>query len=252
MLLIFSTTAGGKEFSIPNKIPILFMTKLLKGPLRANTSSIFYDLVLDLLLADPNTSIDPLPTFRSASVGKGENKRAGGCGIVQKMVAKLAGTGLEELAHGLVDRDLGARANNNIHVLPRYSIENYIFDPLVIFECLLNQSRARTIDGVSLAPGDSCRIRELPNESLQSIVDIVSKPILEKIAADHSQTMAVVFTNGKSVNLCIAFRDHHGHTLSQAVYEIYKTSRAELLQSMKRLRMIPRDLADLFSEIAAE
>ncbi|HTQ38060.1 MAG TPA: AAA family ATPase [Pirellulales bacterium] len=210
---------------------------------------IFYNIVRDLIASETETSLDPLPVFQPASTGMGKDKVAGGCTVVGEWVKKLAASGLGQLLHGVIDRDRDNPSTDNVHLLPRHSIENYIFDPLVVYECLLNQSKPPLVEGVSLVAGESCKIKELPNELLQRIVDHISQPVLAKINDGSAQSMTVTFTNGKVVNYSTVFRDKRGHDLSQRVYEVHQTTRPQLLEAMKRLRLVPKELVDMFQAI---
>lgn len=68
--------------------------------------------------------------------------QSGGCSVVRKWVEKFVQDGVDNIFQGLLDYDNGTAAQDpqssdpNIHYINRYSLENYLLDPILVL--LLN------------------------------------------------------------------------------------------------------------------
>jgi hypothetical protein len=80
---------------------------------------------------------EPPLKFIAAST-KNNDGEGGGCLQVRNWAPKLHELGLHRF-RGLIDNDLTNKEDKIISVLRRYSIENYLFDPLTIAAYLLNR-----------------------------------------------------------------------------------------------------------------
>lgn len=210
----------------------------------------FYRDVLNIMLKHGLVEAVALPTFEAASVSAAG--KAGGCTVVEGWVQKLAGAGLSPLVVGIVDGDDSAKATHGVRRLERYSIENYLLDPLVVYGALIEKGKADDVPRLArrFGPGSSRDLAALDQEELQAIADHVINKIEPKLRADAAELERepVEFSNGKTLQyprwllkrkgheLLALFRDHVAHRPCDPV---------SLRLSMQRIGILPLDLVNL-------
>ena len=86
------------------------------------------------------------------------------------MVEKFNAPPLNQFFRGIIDLDTGNKPTERIQVLGRYSIENYLLDPFVVFGIMLDEGTAPPITGLSISKGDEHRLRTMSEAELQSIL----------------------------------------------------------------------------------
>ncbi|MBK8999583.1 MAG: AAA family ATPase [Myxococcales bacterium] len=179
----------------------------------------FYEVVRDALRALGRLKHVPTLAFRTPSVGAGKNKTGAGCTVVEASVTHLRSAGLT-MVRGLVDGDGHATSPpEGVHRLPRHSIENYLFDPLNIYARLVEKREAPHIADVpSLLPGDEHRLHQLPDTTLQSIVDHVAA-MFEPDLIVGAKRPAVLAT-GQTVSLPAWAFERRGHDLQRLAFKL--------------------------------
>lgn len=224
----------------------------------------FYSTIRDILTdygpsRDPR-AIKPAPTivFLPASTRTSKAKVAGGKSVVEGWVNKFDQPPLDNLVRGVIDRDTDNTATPRIAVLGRYSVENYLLDPFVVFALLLAERCTFTVPGVAITAGDEHRIRSLDVSRLQAIVSAIANPVehlLAHQANPNTSPRTVKFTNGKRVQYPAWMLDHRGHDLMPAYQSAFGgpgvVNPPRLEQSLRRTRLIPSELADIFNDFQA-
>jgi energy-coupling factor transporter ATP-binding protein EcfA2 len=222
----------------------------------------FYSAIRDMLSdygpsRDPR-AIRPSPSlvFMPASLGAGKGKIGGGSTVVTHWVDKLDQDPLKMMFRGVIDRDAGSKPTGRIYVLGRYSFENYLYDPFVVYGVLLDQGTAPAIPGLTISQGDEHRLRSMPAVELQSIVDVIRarmEPDIPGLTATEQASQPVTFTNGKVVQYPGWMIDRRGHDLVplyQSVFGGVKVlSPPRLYRSLRRVRLIPAELADILDRL---
>jgi hypothetical protein len=222
----------------------------------------FYNAVRDIL-SDYAPSRDPRPLrlspsliFLPASLGQGKNKVGGGKNVVAQWVEKFDAPPLHELFRGIIDLDSGNVSTPRVHVIGRYSIENYLLDPFVVFGFLLTQSLAPVIPGINISAGDKHLIRTLPENQLQAIVEAIAKSIqssISNLTALEKTRRPVLFTNGKSVQYPMWMIERRGHELLPIYQSAFGGTRVitppRLVQSLRRVRLITDELAEIMRNL---
>lgn len=222
----------------------------------------FYNAVLDLL-TDKGPSKDPCGirpspslVFIAASLGKGASKIAGGKTVVGKWIDKLDAPPLTTTFLGVVDRDGANTPSARIKIIGRYSFENYLLDPINIFGLQLENTAAPFVDGVTISSGDEHQLRHMNSEAIQAITNVITAGV-EKLApelAGASRT-AVTYTFGQTIQMPQWVIDHRGHDLLQLYQRAWgggdHVNRPRLLKVLRRVRLIPRELAMLYAELQA-
>lgn len=220
----------------------------------------FYNSILDILM-DSGPSKDPYaiktsPTivFIAASVGKGVQKISGGKSIVAKWIEKLDQAPLTDTFLGIVDRDSDPEESGRIKTISRYSFENFLIDPVNVFGLLLENNSAPPVHGVSISSGDEHLIRLLPQSSIQNIVDVICAPVeANNLDLVGTGLCNVTYTNGCKVTLPNWVINYRGKSLLQAFQSVWGGHQVvnppRLIKAMKRVRMIPKDLAEIYASI---
>lgn len=222
----------------------------------------FYETIRQLLSdfgssRDPR-AIRPAPSliFVPASRGKKSDKVGGGSSVVAGWVNKFDVPPLSEVIRGVIDRDLGNSATSRIEVIGRHSIENYLLDPLVVFCLLSSAKRAPSVDGLQISTGDEHLIREKPEAVLSAIVAAIVamvRPLLPDLKEEETHTRVVTFTNGSQARYPAWILDRRGHDLMPIFQSAFGgavvINPPRLEQSIRRLRLIPAELADIFDRL---
>ena len=218
----------------------------------------FYGAVRDML-CDYGPSKDarplkPTPTlvFLPASSGAGKTKIGGGSSVVYGWVAKLDVPPLDQLMRGIVDRDTANPVAPRVQIIGRYSIENYLLDPFVVFAVLLDQGTSAAVAVTSVTQGDEHTLRLLDNDNLQKIVDGIQSVVEKKLSSLTPQDkvhIAVSFTNGKAVKYPTWMLERRGHDLLPIYQSAFGgpgvISPPRLYRALKRVRLIPSELAEI-------
>ncbi len=161
---------------------------------------------------------------------------------------KLDAEPLKQMFLGLIDRDASNLAEDRMHVIGRYSFENYILDPLNIFCFLLEEGTSPPVAGLSISSGDEHLLRTQPKHILQ----IVSNHITDAVESTEPniKTMghsSVTYTTGLEIVVPSWVIDHRGHNLLPIIQATFGGPRIltprRLLKTLRRGRLIPIELA---------
>jgi energy-coupling factor transporter ATP-binding protein EcfA2 len=220
----------------------------------------FYNTIRDVL-TDYGPSRDPMairtsPTiaFIPASIGSGSSKVAGGSSVVAKWVAKLDADPLNRTFVGIIDGDNRNASNSRVRVIGRYSFENYLLDPIIIFALLSEDGRAPDIPGLKISSGDEHLLRTKDDATLQTIADTICRQLesVEQSLLGCSKT-AVVYTTNQSITVPDWVLSHRGHDILPKMQNAFGgpglINPKRLLKAVRRCRLIPRELAVLLADI---
>lgn len=177
----------------------------------------FYENVYEKLRSKlvPEISIN----FISSGVGG-----QGNCNEVKEIVNKLTSYGNRSI-YGIIDWDKKNDGNEFVKVLGkgrRYSIENYIFDPILLAAFLY---REKFIDRTTLDLGDEVRYTDfnnLPDANLQAVADVIVNQVRMKVGSPaDTELQESEYMNGKKVNLPTWFLQVQGHLLEDIIKELF-------------------------------
>ena len=222
----------------------------------------FYSAVWDILTDKgpskaPN-GVEPSPSivFLPASLGSGPAKIGGGYTVVIKHVAKFDQAPLDALFRGLIDMDLGNVSTSRIQVIGRHSIENYLFDPLIVYALLNEDGKAPSIPGISITQGAEHLLRDMSHAKLQSIVDAMTAPVevrLTGLSQIENGNQSVSFTNGISLQYPNWMITRQGHSLVPMFQYVFGGASVvkapSLLKQLRRVRLIPSELATVMKNL---
>lgn len=185
---------------------------------------------------------------------------SGGKSVVQNWVTKLQDSGLTHIIHGLIDADTGNASSDGVYVIDRYSIENYLVDPIVVFAALIDKEKAPKIDGIKINIGEEYKLKSLSTEELQRIAnDIIemTKPYLTTFfpdfGSDDEELIVIKYNSGHQLSYPKWLVQRRGKTILNEVYNTTFTSSVinfkTLFKAMRKLNMIPTDIIEKLIEI---
>jgi len=184
-----------------------------------------------------------------------EANASGGNTVVRSWVEKFTNEGVFDVFQGLVDLDDGSQqSSHNIHVIHRYSLENYILDPILIYSSLLHDDLEYAIPGIVLAHKDEHKLLELPVQNLQMIANHIFseiEPILTGISEGDKDTIEVTFINNITLSYPKWLINKRGHDLYSKFQSKYRKAvkHDNLIKALVRHEFVPIDFVDIFNKI---
>ena len=217
----------------------------------------FYSYLFDHL-----TDIDLLKgdiplVFIPASI----KNKSGGKDVVQNWVNKLQDSGLQELIQGLIDLDSGNEPSDGVYIIDRYSIENYLIDPIVTYAALMDKNIHNQEINLGLKLGEEYKLKSLDTENLQRIADTIFEKVeilLPNYFDDYNPDVEnikepIAFTNGITLQYPNWIIKRRGKTLLNQVYNELFNNRnvhfGSLTKALKKINFIPNDLLELFKRL---
>ncbi len=188
-------------------------------------------------------------------------EKSGGKTVVQDWIKKLNDSGLTTIIQGLIDRDENNLKSDGIHIVDRYSFENYLLDPMLVYSVLLDKENAPSIGGIYLKLGDEYKLNTMNAPQLQSIADAIHsliEPNLKNIFPDFDDNekskVKVDFVSGLKLHYPKWLIDRRGKTLMN----LYRSQLGnfinlkELSRAFRKLHFITNDLKETFVKIQSE
>lgn len=217
----------------------------------------FYSFVYNQLTLENIINADIPLVFISAST----KDKSGGKDAVQNWVTKLQESGIVNIIHGLIDADSGNIPSDGVYKIDRYSIENYLTDPIIVYAALIDKEVNPIIDGVNFSVGEEYKLKSLSAGILQKVADsIISdiEPDLVNIFTDFNQIteterIEIEYSNGIKLSYPIWLFTRRGKTILNEAYNRKYTSRVinftTLFKALRKLNLFPKDLIDKLNEI---
>ena len=159
---------------------------------------------------------------------------------------------------GVIDLDVGNLPSPRVKVLGRYSFENYLLDPLVVYALLNEEGTARPVQGVSISRGDEHLIRGMSQASLQLIADAVLNRVeqtlmLGQFSPTQSIRQTVTFTSGISLQYPNWMFTWQGHDLLAKFQSCFGGHQViqlpRLYKQFRRVRLVPTELVTLMQDL---
>jgi len=179
-------------------------------------------------------------------------------------VRKFNDTPISDLVHGIIDRDGGNMARQNVQVLKRYSIENYLYDPLVIVVAFVRNGRHKTVIS-SIQHLDVNDIESvLTNRALlQSAINEVLGQIKAHVEGELDETLVACSVMSKYGDEKIVYElpqwfidikkaDLMTGSLRRATGQALKpVTEKEQLLALESAAIVPEDIFALFQTLAS-
>jgi ABC-type branched-subunit amino acid transport system ATPase component len=178
----------------------------------------------------------------------------GNCDQVKTVVKSLYDYG-NKTVYGIIDWDSKNNETHRTKVLghgKRYSIENYIFDPILLTAFLL---REKWISRAEVGLSDNeiyIDVAKCDNAMLQIIVDFITDRINQKILPriNRQDTYQCEYISGQLVDVPVWFLQTQGHQLEAALKQAFpQLCRFKKEDELKReiLNKVIDDVPDLLS-----
>ena len=222
----------------------------------AANDKIFFTAVVTMLtgprsftpMLDPAKSILFISSS-DADPEPGRLRSSGGRDKVKLLVRAIETTKVA----GIIDRDDSNAANERVHVLARYSLENYLLDPLFIYALVLEQKKAPPVPGVTLSMRDGASLLDRSADELQAIADVMLASMAAMLpgASDAKGRVAVRYANGREIQIDRWFIESKVEQLLQPLKKAYGLPFGipYLTTQYERLEIVPQDLVDILHAI---
>lgn len=195
-----------------------------------------YNTLNNLEKLDKDLILEFIPTGNE----KNKNIEGGGSTTVRSITNSLS---KNESIFGLIDFDNSNNGNKKIFILGnknRYSIENYIFDPIYIALFMLIEKFSERIE-IGWLEQDSIRnINDFNSSKFQGIINNLLKKIIEgvdeKFTLDNTTTKTYKLVNGMEIEIPEWYYKTPGHFLEKAIensfpkFKSYKEKRESALK----------------------
>jgi hypothetical protein len=173
---------------------------------------------------------------------------------VAKWAKRLRQAGLTHI-FGIIDHDEVATAAEGVFTLQRYSIENYLLDPVNVYAALMDGEKAPALPGISLPFGHECKLLDLTSEQVQQIADEIHKTVeshFEGLTLEQRSPQTVVLQSGKIVMYPKWLMERRGKDLLRAYQQAFgpKTINLKhLMRAYRKLHIMPRELNELLAMV---
>lgn len=187
----------------------------------AKQDRLFYTAIVRKLVERGKLGTPPNLVFVQASDKK--DRTGGGRNQVKDWSTKLPQAGLTQIL-GLIDRDTNNIGSTTIKVLPRYSFENYLLDPLLIYAVLMSHGVHLSTYDAGIKDANFYELRNLSEGELQKIAEAVSATVETHSGQVRlvTGTFSVSYVGDKTLTMPVWLRDFSGHELEAAVRHAFK------------------------------
>ena len=179
------------------------------------------------------------------------------CGQVKNITKTLRKAG-NNLVWGIVDWDTKNESNDEyLKVLgekSRYSIENYLFDPILLSALLLREKIILRED-IGISPDQNFTdFINLSDDELDKIANLLMENISGEFDIKNTDKRQCFYVNGKKVSIPIWYLESNGHELEEKILKVYpklnqlKRGKEEAL----KLEIIDKIIDDLPQLIPSE
>lgn len=170
-----------------------------------------------------------IPEISLSFISSGESKtdkngtKVSNCGQVINITTILREAG-NTFVSGIIDWDKSNVTNQYIKVIGdgnRYSIENYIFDPLFVVALLLREKLINK-EELNLAAGETyVDFKHFKVEKLQYIADWIIAKVESHIKPSDNMMVESELVNGVSINLPLWYLHLQGHQLEEVIIKLF-------------------------------
>jgi ABC-type uncharacterized transport system ATPase component len=201
-----------------------------------------------------------VPEISLSFISSGESRtdkngiKVSNCGQVINITHTLRETG-NNLVWGIVDWDTENNSSDFIKVLGngnRYSIENYLFDPILL-AALLRRQGILTREDLNLSNNENYTdFKHLEAHQLQFISEVITNKIAESVKPTDSSRLTIKFLNNHEIEMPKWYLHFQGHALEEEVLKVFpqlndiKRGREEALK-LEIINKIVDDIPELIS-----
>ncbi|MEG1025849.1 MAG: AAA family ATPase [Flavobacterium sp.] len=202
-----------------------------------------------------------IPEISLTFISSGESRtdkngtKISNCGQVINITETLRQAG-NKFVSGIIDWDKTNISSETVKVLgngSRYSIENYILDPLLIGALLLREKIVAK-EVLGLTQNETfIDLKNFSKERLQIIADYVTEKVSEFVNPTDKTLNPVKLLNGIEINLPTWYLHHQGHTLEEQILKAFhqlnaiKKGKEEVLK-IEILNKVVDDIPNILSQ----
>lgn len=188
-------------------------------------------------------------------------KISGGKDKVKEFVEKIQFINKDNgiIVKGLLDSDNTSNKFDSSHIkyIKRYSIENYLLDPINIFASVLKDY---SIPEISISIGEEANINLLTSRQLQIIADNICNkisPFLPDNIKKDTHSKNIHYINSVEISCPSWIFDTNGHELMKYCQQAFSNGHKliyydNLINTLKRTTMVSSEFIDLFNELLNE
>lgn len=246
-IAIYQMTRGN---SIPEKVSTQKAIELLSGEIpflkisndkrrqvfvESKYDVQYYEQLLNILIRVEK--IDSEPIFLTARSSNGSN-----CTDVIELVSNLYKNGNDQV-YGIIDWDKKNKSNERIIVLgenERYSIENYLLDPLLIGLLLI---RERKINITDFDISSFCTYSEANKMTSVDAQNIIDK-VLSDLNLNYGNKVKYSLYNGWDLEISEEFNLYQGHDLEKLYKSKYPSLKSYHKENSLKIDIIDKIIND--------
>jgi len=239
-----------------------------------NRRQVFVESPLDVIFYEglyQRLSKFLVPEISLSFISSGESRtdkngiKVSNCGQVEKITSTLRNTG-NKFIWGIIDWDGKNNSTDFVKVLGngnRYSIESYLFDPILISALLLRE-KIITREDLSLNNNENYSdFKNLTQPQLQTISDFLTIKLSSVINPADNNKLKVKYLNGIEIEIPQWYLFHQGHELEVHLKSSFpplnKFSKEGDLKKEIIIKvaddipeLIPNDILELFESIQTD
>lgn len=174
-------------------------------------------------------------------------KGKGDCNHVIEVVTNLVKNGNNSI-YGLIDWDANNDDIGNVFVLgkgQRYSLENYIFDPFIVFAYLwrekeLNNSEFGLFDNFGYS-----EFNRLTDENIQNGIDLIMNKLIKVIDFTKDEKVKVKYLSSKEFYVPKSYLSMQGHALESALKQCFDCFKRFHREGDLKKEMVKKIIYDL-------
>ncbi len=197
-----------------------------------NRRQIFVESPYDVMYYDKmyqQLSSYLIPEISLSFISSGESKtdkngtKVSNCSQVINITELLRNAG-NKFVSGIIDWDSSNTSSQAVKVLGngnRYSIENYILDPLLIGTLLLREKFVQKEELNLVANETFIDLKNFNKERLQIVADYVIGKVSAIVNPTDNTSVVVKLLNGIEINLPKWYLHHQGHTLEEQILKAF-------------------------------
>lgn len=156
--------------------------------------------------------------------------------------------------YGIIDKDQNNIESSYVYAIKRYSIENYLLDPVIVY--VTTSKEIESLKHYNIKRGNEFNVRNLESSDLQKISDEIIKevtPLIEDLDEQSKESVKINYIDSREIIVPKWFTDKKGKFLLQKFQSIYGGASAinhqSLITNIQRTNLISEDFKILFQKI---
>jgi energy-coupling factor transporter ATP-binding protein EcfA2 len=177
----------------------------------------------------------------------------GNCDQVEHIVTEMKKAG-NKTAYGIIDWDTKNEGNERVKVLgkdKRYSIENYILDPILLSLLMWKDGKLNGAD-FGFSTSATYKSLQIDNLKLQSMVDFVIAKFIQKYPTTEAKRQPCNYISNHSVEIPVWYLVHHGHELEEKLKKVFPFLKQYQREDALKMAVLERVLVDYPDLLSAD